>query len=276
MAVVVAGMHRSGTSVCTDVLSLLDVTLPSGLIPSDRHNTNGYFEAGSIVALNERLLRAAGSSWMDCRKLCENWCDDVVCSVLVRRLRSALRREFRDAPAVLIKDPRIARMCPLWNLLLADLGFSTCFVLPFRNPTAVVTSLRSRSGLDPRSGYLLWLRHVLDAEHATRDRPRAFVAYQTLLTRPEAFLLQAMSRLELRTPLPIGTLLNSVKQKVRPDLQHADGAEFAAGHAVPAIVQRAFESYHRLEDDPHDAVACATLDRLAADADALTGRVWRT
>src|SRR5690606_37983286 len=50
-----------------------------------------------------------------------------------------------------------------------------------RNPREVAASLARRDGFEPAFGLLLWLRHVLDAESATRGLPRVFTSYRHLM-----------------------------------------------------------------------------------------------
>ena len=54
-AILVAGMHRSGTSALTRVLNLLGAELPSDLMPAASTNPTGPWEAIELVALNGRL-----------------------------------------------------------------------------------------------------------------------------------------------------------------------------------------------------------------------------
>jgi len=65
-AIVVLGMHRSGTSALTGILSRCGVPLGSRLY--DGHagiNDKGYFENAPLADLNDDLLLAVGSCWHD-------------------------------------------------------------------------------------------------------------------------------------------------------------------------------------------------------------------
>ena len=65
--------------------------------------------------------------------------------------------------------------------MIERFGATPCIVIPVRNPLEVAASLKHRDNFLPAKSYLLWLRHVLDAEQATRHLPRAVVAYNDLL-----------------------------------------------------------------------------------------------
>ena len=59
-ALLVLGMHRSGTSAITRVLSLLGADLPQSLMPpAAGDNVRGYWESVEIAALHDELLAAA-------------------------------------------------------------------------------------------------------------------------------------------------------------------------------------------------------------------------
>ena len=50
-----------------------------------------------------------------------------------------------------------------------------------RNPLEVGASLEKRNRITTLFANLIWMRHVLDAEAASRGRPRVFVSYEALL-----------------------------------------------------------------------------------------------
>ena len=64
-AILVTGMHRSGTSAVTRVLGLLGCTLPRVVTDSAPDNERGFWENPAIRDLNDRILASAGSAWDD-------------------------------------------------------------------------------------------------------------------------------------------------------------------------------------------------------------------
>jgi hypothetical protein len=56
LAVLIVGMHRSGTSAVSGMLHKLGVAVPEDLHPADEHNERGYFEPERIINFHERLL----------------------------------------------------------------------------------------------------------------------------------------------------------------------------------------------------------------------------
>jgi hypothetical protein len=75
----------------------------------------------------------------------------------------------------------MCRLVPFWLDCLEQAGARTLIVFPVRNPLEVAASLERRNGLEAGLGQLLWLRHVLDAEFASRGTPRFFTSYDRVL-----------------------------------------------------------------------------------------------
>ena len=94
-----------------------------------------------------------------------------------RRASSRLRRRA----ALRRQGPPHLPVCAGWLEVIERFGATPCIVIPVRNPLEVAASLKHRDNFLPAKSYLLWLRHVLDAEQATRHLPRAVVAYNDLL-----------------------------------------------------------------------------------------------
>lgn len=64
-ALIVLGMHRSGTSAMAGVLGRLGAALPKRLIPPSDANPKGYFGSLKVYGLNDTVLVSAGYSWAD-------------------------------------------------------------------------------------------------------------------------------------------------------------------------------------------------------------------
>ena len=59
-ALLVLGMHRSGTSSLARVFSLLGASLPTNVMPANYGNEAGYWEPERVVALNDQILEFFG------------------------------------------------------------------------------------------------------------------------------------------------------------------------------------------------------------------------
>lgn len=181
-AIIVLGMHRSGTSALTGVLGILGANPGPSLLPAIKEvNPKGFWEHAEIVATHERLLTAMEMSWDDDRPLPENWWQRSEIARYSEELLAILQRDFTNCPLWVLKDPRLCRLLPMWRKILQELEVRAHFILCLRHPAEVAMSLRRRDGLDAVRGNLLWLRHLLDSERETRGLSRVMVSYPELL-----------------------------------------------------------------------------------------------
>jgi hypothetical protein len=181
--VIVAGMHRSGTSATTRVVNLLGADIASTMLPATPgDNDRGYWESAAVVEIHDQLLRALGSAFDDPFPLPEGWLDSSFVRDAQDRLADEIRKDFDGSRIFVVKDPRIARLLPLWLDLLDTLAIEPVVVIPVRNPLEVAVSLGRRDAysVPPAQSLLLYVRSYLDTELASRGRQRLFVRYEQL------------------------------------------------------------------------------------------------
>ncbi|MFD2498002.1 sulfotransferase family protein [Rhizorhabdus histidinilytica] len=181
IAILVLGMHRSGTSALTRLIGHLGAALPADAIEAHADNARGYWESAAIVKAGDQLLRAARSSWFDPRPLDLSRLEPSALRSRKDRLWEAVVAAFGDAPLIAIKDPRQCRFVPTVVETLAEHGVASRAVLMLRNPDAIARSVARRDGTTPAYAQLLWLRHMIDAERATRGLQRAVIDYDAML-----------------------------------------------------------------------------------------------
>lgn len=179
--ILVLGMHRSGTSALTRVLNLLGCALPANLIGPGDGNELGHWEAIDAVALNDEILASAGSSWDDWGPINEDWRQSGLRPEMMKRITALVEVHAELGPLFAVKDPRICRIADLWLEGMDAADIEPLVVLMVRNPAEVIRSLESRDLMAPSYGQLLWLRHVLDAEFASRGRKRVVCRYDQLM-----------------------------------------------------------------------------------------------
>jgi len=194
----VLGTHRSGTSAYTRIFSLLGADLPKNLMPAHETNPTGHWESNDLMAIHDQLLASAGSSWDDWRAFNPDWFDSPAAGPFKQQILDVLRKDFAASRLFVIKDPRVCRFWPLWRDVLAEFGAKPAVVIPVRNPLEVAASLKRRNGFIPATSHLLWLRHVLDAESATRGVMRAITSYESLIEDWQNVIATVTPQLGLR------------------------------------------------------------------------------
>src|SRR5580693_429281 len=92
-ALVVLGMHRSGTSALTGMLHHLGVALGDDLMPATADNPRGYWEHSDIVRANQAIMTALGWAWDDMRPLPPGFENGDAAADGRRELAAILRRD---------------------------------------------------------------------------------------------------------------------------------------------------------------------------------------
>lgn len=202
LALVVIGMHRSGTSATTGALRCLGIQLGKKLYTGHQNiNAKGYFEHSDIADTNEEALLALASGWDDILVKPDNWWLSEVLHPHTRKIREYIRKDFAKSQLWAVKDPRVCRLLPWWLDILKAENVLPHFLFVVRSPNAVYRSLERRDGISKEKAYLLWTLHYLEAERWSRGHPRTFMDFDQFLEAPlEAF--QGVARgLDLSFPL---------------------------------------------------------------------------
>jgi hypothetical protein len=142
LAVLVLGMHRSGTSLVAEMLEKLGLYLgsPDQLIGSSPFNARGHFEFVRAVEFDNVVLQQAGGTW-DAPPPAGS------IEALGTCLQPAIDEWFGDRGAWAFKDPRVCLTLPVWMPVLSSADVRVVHVL--RDPYAVAQSLVARnSALD--------------------------------------------------------------------------------------------------------------------------------
>ena len=267
VCLLVIGMHRSGTSALTRVLSLLGAALPRKILGADHDNQAGHWEPERLIPVHDALLADAGSSWQDWRPFVAQALPPVRLAHHVAELRRLITEEYGDAPLFVLKDPRICRLLPLYLNVLGEMGVAVRPVIAFRNPLEVAASLAARNGMSKADAVLLWLRSVLDAEHDSRGLPRTIVDYGHLLEEGAAAVADWDRRLAVTWPMPLAEAETVIDAVLRGDLRHhAINPDDLHLDAVTAgWMADAFAALSVLVHDEADASARGALDRVAGE-----------
>lgn len=201
IGLLILGMHRSGTSALAGALETLGINLSNNLFEADPAiNERGYWENKSIVDLNNRILAHLKSSWSDPRPLPTEWWLTPGIKSFQDEAQTIIDTEFSDSPIWAIKDPRVCKLLPFWQQILAARRQTTAYVLILRDPREVAKSLAQRDSIRTEHASLLWLEHVLEAERGTRGMPRVILTYDELLSDWQKVALRVNELCEYRLP----------------------------------------------------------------------------
>lgn len=259
VCVLVLGMHRSGTSALTRVLSIAGAKLPSNLMGACVGNRLGHWEPNDLVQYHDEFLNELGSSWSDWRALEVNRIPVRRRKEIAEEISGILEGDYGDGQLIVVKDPRICRFVGLFNHALKRAGIETRVVLQFRNPLEVIESLQKRDDMARADGALLWLRHVLDAEAATRSMARAVTNYDQLLTGWRTTLDRLTEQLRVVWPYALDDVADQIDQFISPKHRHnTHSAEavlldpllrdwIADAHAALLVLERNSDSQNALE-----------------------------
>ena len=222
-AVIVLGMHRSGTSMVTRCVHLLGADIAHQVIPIDAAiNRDGFFEDAKVVAFNDELLSMLGSSWYDFRPLRREAEDLRAITGWQKQALAHVREEYAGKKLSVTKDPRISRLWTYWAPVFKQAGLNVDLIHIVRQPEQVAMSLQRRNGMPPVYGVLLWCAHIIDMLN-TMDNE---ASWTTLLY--DSFLADPHKNIECITAM-LGT--DSVGT---PDHATIEGGIGAPRHSICA------------------------------------------
>lgn len=182
VGVVVLGMGRSGTSAVTAmfVRAGFFAGTDEDLLPANEANPAGYYENLGVYRANEELFARIGGDWFDpppasAQLAAREWATPI--------LRDSLHGlvEHADGAPIVVKDPRIGVLLPLWGDILSGRLHP---VLVIRDPTEIAQSLYRRDGTPPAIALGAWELHMTAVLAYLDGRRAAVVHYASLLEQP--------------------------------------------------------------------------------------------
>ena len=282
-AIIVSGAHRSGATTMARVFERLGARV----IPPGRAGAARRDRLRTVADLNEQVLERFESWWAGWESIDE---DELLSLVrLVERARRLVRTHAGDEGPVVLQDPQLSRLMPLWTRALEQEGFRCVHVVALRHPRVATRSMMRRDGVGRKAAALPWLGLSLDAERHTRNHPRVFVSLDNLLRDWRSEVDRVSSALDLRWPTAPDEVAGAVEELLdgagRPD---ASQSEHTAGpvavispvhdvlgrwseDVVHADDVQVLESWHtalRPVRRPRSAVAHLSTERSHALADA--------
>lgn len=143
MELIVAGFHRSGTSLASQLLHKAGLFVGDDLLGAMESNPYGHFEDRRVVTTHDSILQSNGLTWQVSEHIVphvppESWAG--IESFVAERHTEHLQWGF--------KDPRVCMFLPVWKHVLPDAKI----LIIYRHPLAAVESLERRHARQMLSG----------------------------------------------------------------------------------------------------------------------------
>jgi len=183
VAVPVVGMHRSGTSLVSQMLEAGGICFgPSEeLAGPNSDNPHGFWEHYGLRKINEELLERLGGTWRnppqgEALDFSDSEWDD-----LRSRAQDLLVHLSKSSPCWGWKDPRTSLLLAFWLPLLprAPRPF-----LCLRHPADVASSLASRNKISPGLAGYLWQEYLAAACAGLQEFCPLVLSYENILRDP--------------------------------------------------------------------------------------------
>ena len=210
----IAGMHRSGTSALCSALQSCGVSFGANLLaPMEGVNEEGFWEDAAVVRLNEEVLQRLGGTWYCPPRNMHtiDWSSDTLAD-LTEAAGEVLERGFGEGELQALKDPRLCLTLPLWLRASEAQQLPATVGVMSRAPMAVAQSLSLRDGFPLGYGLRLYAQYRNLLVQALPPNSR-YVTYDDLLQDP-ASVMQALS-VDWPLTVPASGLSGSVNPRLR-------------------------------------------------------------
>jgi hypothetical protein len=260
-AVIVLGMHRSGTSATSRVLNRMGSWLGSEASVTRR------FEHAAVQDTNELILKALGGRWHTPPDLVDGWTDGPALRPLDAPARAALA-DLEGQPVFSWKDPRTCFTLPWWERHLRG---TPVVVYVYRHPAEVAASLATRNSFGAAHSLMMWEAYNGAALRAAAGHRVITMPYSQLVDAPAATATVLHEALTA-WGLPLTADPESAVEEVIAERRHHQAPpELDADVATPSQIRL----WSRVQDLPRvsDAFVPPTVDPFhAATAELLDGR----
>ena len=193
--VLVAGMHRSGTSAAARFINLFGADLPADLVPpAESNNPLGFWEPKRMVDINNSLLADLRMMWHSVGPMPNQWW-------LRREVqdRRAEAEEFLDTltgRCAVLKDSYLSRHFLFWQSLITSMESSIHVAVPYRHSLEFGLALAERDRFAMGNRTLLWPRCKLDAKLTAREAAtRHFAPFDDPLSMLQSIYQKCLARL---------------------------------------------------------------------------------
>jgi hypothetical protein len=217
--IVVVGMHRSGTSMCANMLQMLGADMAESSLAAPG-NTKGHWERPRLMDMNDAVFSFFGRSWSSPAHILDlppAWLDDPRVQAVRAEAAAWLGPRVHAGRPFGFKDPRTTLLLPLWRQVLGDIGAEPVYVFCVRDPAQVARSLQLRDGMDRGQAEYRWLAYTAEAINEVAGDPVCTVPYEAWFENPGELALRLAHHVGLPEPSD-----NAVRQVIDGELRHDD------------------------------------------------------
>ena len=215
----IMGMHRSGTSALAHLTQEMGANLGAELIAASFDNPEGFFEHARLVAFNNQIFETLGLHWDATVLLPAEWQKNEKIQAIQQQIITWLQTEFANAQTIVLKDPRLCRLLPIWLEAAQQLGWNANAIHIFRDISEIAHSFAVRENTDHRKAVILSVLYLVEAERATRSIPRVMLTYDQLFGDIKN-VLNTLYRLPVQWKYSLEEALPRLSSIIKPKLRH--------------------------------------------------------
>jgi GT2 family glycosyltransferase len=255
-------MHRCGTSYLAHALSFLGLELPKSIQGGAPDNPKGHFESFNVTQVHDSLFKEQGLSWDTFVSFDEAWFSSEQARESVSILSRKVLDEYNGSGPMILKDPRISLLLPLWEKIATASGIKAFHLLPFRHPLEVAASLKTRNQMSRSRALLIWLNYFFNAEKHSRGFKRSFIRFPQWTNQIEATFEKIEADLGTTFPESKQENIAKAKSEFEKKLVHYKNLENIDGRDdLESFCFDIYRVFIELTNRPDDIELLENLDR---------------
>ena len=209
-AIVVVGMHRSGTSAVSGLLDELGVFMGKNLFaPQEDVNEKGFFENAKVVDINDSLFDALLGSWDDPFSYNFESIYPDAYSEFELTTKDFLSKEYALYELWGMKDPRTSLHLPFWDKMITSSNTLPCYLMMLRNPLEVVASIVKRDEFSRKKALILWINYTLSSYLFCASKSLYILNFDSLLASPENVMTGICKKFNIDMPKKGSTFIEA-------------------------------------------------------------------
>jgi hypothetical protein len=222
-AIIVVGMHRSGTSAISGLLNELGVFMGQNLYgPQAGVNEKGFFENAKVVELNDLLFDELLQSWDDPLAYNFNNSYHQTYDAFYDSTIEFIESEYGNHTLWGMKDPRTSLHLPFWHKIITQLNVEPCYLMMVRNPIEVAASLTKRDSFSLKKSTILWLNYTFSTYISCKNEKLVIIDFDKLISSPEQTLDLICKKINIDLPEQQSTFIESKLRNNKSGIQEND------------------------------------------------------